>query len=89
MYSHSYGTLKEVFDAYDMKTFELMNLPAFLIFSEGFKELGKPWPTGKDDKPDWVSTFNTLDELAKAFEIDACLALRRSSPKERASQSNI
>ena len=69
--SHGYGILKEVFSAYDMKTFEFANIPAFLIFSEGFKEMGKPWPLGKEEKPDFVQTFDTLDDLAKHFGIDA------------------
>lgn len=68
--SASYGTIKEVFGAYDMKTFTLDNIPAYLIFSEGFKELGKPWPTGLEEKPDWVSGFDSLDELASALAID-------------------
>lgn len=69
--SASYGTIKEVFSAYDMKVFELANIPAFLIFSEGFKELGTPWPRGLEDQPAWVYRYDTLDELAEAQGIDA------------------
>ncbi|MEL1135514.1 FAD-binding protein [Desulfitobacterium sp. THU1] len=69
--SHCYGTMKEVFSAYDMKTFAFANIPGFVIFSEGFKELGKPWPMGKEEKPDFVESFDTLDALAEHYGIDA------------------
>ena len=55
----------------DTNDHSFTNIPAFLIFTDQHVELCG-WPgANKEEKPDWVHKFDTLDELAEAYGINA------------------
>lgn len=54
---------------FDTNDHSFTNIPAYLIFTEKEVELNG-WPVG-DTQPDWVHKFDTLDELAEFYKINA------------------
>jgi len=68
----SYAAASETFYTYDTKTFSFINLPAYMIFTEGYMEYMGAWPRNAKEQPAWVmGPYESLEALAEAQGIDA------------------
>lgn len=72
----SYSTCNPSFYAYDTTTCDYMNIPAFLIFDQTYVDYyGFPGVKAKEGEkpsmPSYVSSFDSLADLAAAFSIEA------------------
>ncbi|WP_433359770.1 FAD-dependent oxidoreductase [Streptosporangium sp. CA-115845] len=68
----NYNAIVGAFHAIDPASLAFGNLPAFLVFDEGFHARGAvaDWIPG-DEVPDWIVTAPTLAELAVAIGVDS------------------
>ena len=71
----SYSTCNPSFYAYDTSTCSYMNIPAFLVFDQTYVDYyGFPGVKTKEGEkpsmPSYVSSFDSLSDLAVAFSID-------------------
>lgn len=55
---------------FDSRDTSHVNIPAYFLFTDKNVALAG-WPGGGDERPEWVGEFNTLDEAAEAYGIDA------------------
>ncbi|MDB4872952.1 MAG: putative oxidoreductase [Gemmatimonadales bacterium] len=68
----NYNSIAGAFHAIDTATLAFSNLPAYLIFDEGFRSRGPVADNAPGDEvPDWMVTAPTLAELAAVLDVDA------------------
>jgi succinate dehydrogenase/fumarate reductase flavoprotein subunit len=69
--ANNYSSLAGAFQAFDPATYDYPNLPAYLIMDHQY---GSRYPIASampgQDLPDWVTTANSLEELAASLRID-------------------
>lgn len=68
--STPYSIYSDAVAGFDSRDSSHANIPAYFIFTDKNVAL-VGWPGGSDEKPEWISKFDTLDELAEAHGIDA------------------
>jgi 3-oxosteroid 1-dehydrogenase len=68
----NYNAFGAAFHQLDAGTFEYANLPAWLVFDQGYLvKSGIARYRGEGLLPDWLTSAETLTELAQAIDIDA------------------
>jgi succinate dehydrogenase/fumarate reductase flavoprotein subunit len=71
-----YATATRAFGVYDTGTMEFVNIPAFWIADSNFAETFiLPGNANAGENPDFVFTFNSLEELADGMGIDKAALL--------------
>jgi len=69
--SCAYPLMIDMFSNYDATASKLANLPAYLIFDKRVVETCGYWPGYGADQPEWVLSFETLEDLAEHYGINA------------------
>lgn len=68
--STAYSIYSDSVAGFDSRDTSHMNIPAYFIFTDRNVALAG-WPGGSEEKPEWIDEFDSLDELAAAYGIDA------------------
>lgn len=55
---------------FDTSNHSFTNIPAYLIFTQDVVDT-QGWPNRGDSQPEWIKRFDTLDEVAEAYGINA------------------